>query len=227
MYRILMIEDDKGITEALTVHFSKWGMESRGIHDFRNVMEEYTHYDPHLVLIDIALPFFDGYHWCREIRKDTRTPIIFISSAGDNMNQIMAMQMGADDFIAKPFDGSVLIAKVQALLRRTYDYADNASLMEFRNLRLDIGAQCVMLDDQALNLTKNEYRILYTLMLHRGQVVTRAQLMDALWQTDSFVDDNTLTVNVNRLRAKLREASEVDYIETKFGVGYLLKEEPQ
>ena len=200
-----------------------WGLEVRQTENFQNVMPEFADFNPHLVLIDIGLPFFDGYHWCSEIRKVSKVPVIFISSAADNMNIVMAMNMGADDFIAKPFDSSVLMAKIQAMLRRSYDFAQSAPLLEHRGAILDTGSNVLLYKDEKIELTKNEYRILLTLMSGKGKVISREKLMEALWQTDSFVDENTLTVNVGRLRKKLEAAGLHDFIKTKFGVGYIIE----
>ena len=221
-YRILIVEDDPGIAGAIVRQAALWELEARCVQDFRAVLEEFQAYAPHLVVMDISLPFFNGYHWCTEIRRTSRVPILFLSSASDNMNIVMAMNLGADDFIAKPFDANVLMAKLQALLRRAYDFSQTAPVLECRGAVLDTGSQTLTFDGQAVTLTKNEYRVLLTLMENRGKVVSRERLMERLWETDSFVDDNTLTVNVNRLRKKLKEAGLEDFIVTKFGVGYLL-----
>ncbi len=218
-----MIEDDRGIAEAVAAQAAMWGLEVRQTENFQNVMPEFADFNPHLVLIDIGLPFFDGYHWCSEIRKVSKVPVIFISSAADNMNIVMAMNMGADDFIAKPFDSSVLMAKIQAMLRRSYDFAQSAPLLEHRGAILDTGSNVLLYKDEKIELTKNEYRILLTLMSGKGKVISREKLMEALWQTDSFVDENTLTVNVGRLRKKLEAAGLHDFIKTKFGVGYIIE----
>ena len=185
-------------------------------------MADFADFAPHLVLLDIALPFFNGYHWCSEIRKVSKVPVIFISSASDNMNIVMAMNMGADDFIAKPFDQSVLIAKIQAMLRRTYAFAASVPVLEHRGALLNTGDNTLTFQEKTIPLTKNEYRILLALMENKGKVVSREKLMQRLWETDSFVDENTLTVNVNRLRKKLDAAGLQDFITTKFGVGYLI-----
>ena len=223
MYKVLIIEDDRGIADAISAQLSSWGLESAAVTDFRNVMAEFAAAAPHLVLLDISLPFYNGYHWCQEIRRISSVPIIFISSASDNMNIIMAMNMGADDFIAKPFDGSVLTAKVQALLRRTYDFGANAVIIEHRGALLNTSDCTLTYGGAKIELTKNEYRILASLMEAKGQVVSRERLMERLWETDCFVDDNTLTVNVNRLRKKLEAAGLSDFITTKFGVGYIIE----
>ena len=223
MYRILIIEDDMGIAEAIQVQARMWNLDAECIHNFRNVMEEFTAFDPHLVLLDITLPFYNGYHWCNEIRKVSKVPIIFISSASDNMNIVMAMNMGGDDFIAKPFDQSVLIAKMQALLRRSYDFGTAAPVLEHRGAELNTGDNTLTFQGQKIELTKNEYRILLALMESKGKVVSREKLMERLWESDSFVDENTLTVNVNRLRKKLDAEGLPNFIVTKFGVGYLIE----
>lgn len=223
MYRILLVEDDRGISEAIRQQATAWDMEVRNAQDLRNVMADFAAFEPHLVLLDIGLPFYNGYYWCGEIRKVSNVPIIFISSAADNMNIVMAVQMGADDFIAKPFDFGVLIAKIQAMLRRTYDFASSMPVIEHRGALLNTGDNTLTYGGERIALTKNEYRILHTLLENKGKVVSRERLMEKLWETDSFVDDNTLTVNVNRLRKKLDAAGLEDFIETKFGVGYLVE----
>ena len=206
MYRLFIVEDDPGIANAVAAQAQAWNLQTHIVQDFSNVMHEFAEFSPHIVLLDIMLPFFDGYHWCSEIRRVSKVPIIFVSSASDNMNIVMAMNLGADDFISKPFDGSVLMAKIQALLRRTYDFGENS----------------LVFGDEKITLTKNEYRILLCLMENKGKVVSREKLMERLWETDSFVDENTLTVNVNRLRKKLDAAGLKDFIATKFGVGYII-----
>lgn len=223
MYRILIVEDDPGIAKAVAAALQKWELDARCVTDFRNVMAEFAQYDPHLVLLDISLPFFNGYHWCSEIRRVSKIPVIFISSASDNMNIVMAMNMGADDFIAKPFDQSVLTAKIQALLRRTYDFAAAVPILEHRGALLNTGDNTLTYEGRQIELSKNEYRILHTLLENKGKVVSREKLMERLWETDSFVDENTLTVNVNRLRKKLDAAGLPGFITTRFGVGYLVE----
>ncbi len=222
MYRILIIEDDRGIAGAIARQAARWGLEAKCAGDFANVMAEFAAYDPQLVLLDIALPFYNGYYWCERIRAVSKVPVIFISSASDNMNIVMAMNMGGDDFIAKPFDQAVLMAKIQALLRRTYDFGGSAPILEHRGAVLNTGDQTLYYQGQKVELSRNEYRILLSLMEERGKVVSREKLMERLWQTDSFVDENTLTVNVNRLRKKLDAAGLTDFIGTKFGVGYIV-----
>lgn len=223
MYKLLIVEDEQGISEEIKRQAENWGLEVRCAADFRNIMAEFAEFDPQLVLMDIALPFFDGYHWCSEIRKVSKVSIIFISSASDNMNIVMAMNMGADDFIAKPFDGSVLIAKVQAMLRRTYDFGGAMPVLEHKGALLNTGDGCLTYGEEKLELTKNEYRILLCLMENKGTIVSREKLMEALWATDSFVDENTLSVNVGRLRKKLEAAGLKDFIATKFGAGYIIE----
>lgn len=224
MYRIYIVEDDKGIAEGIEGCLKVWGMEGRVVSDFRNVMDEIASYNPHLIIMDITLPFMGGYHWCQEIRKTSSVPIIFISSASDNMNIIMAMNMGADDFIAKPFDQSVLIAKVSALLRRTYDFNQNNSILKVAGAVLDTNNNTLSYNGNAIDLARNEYRILLTLVENKNKVVSREKLMEALWETDCYVDENTLTVNVGRLRKTLDGIGLKDLIKTKFGVGYILED---
>ena len=223
MYRILIVEDDPVISAAIEELAKAWELDARRVQNFRAVLTDFAEYDPHLVLLDISLPFFNGYYWCGEIRKASKVPIIFISSASDNMNIVMAINMGADDFIAKPFDRNVLMAKIQALLRRTYDFAPSVPVLEHRGALLNTGNNTLTCGSGTVELTKNEYRILLTLMENKGKVVSREKLMERLWETDSFVDENTLTVNVGRLRKKLDAAGLTDFITTKFGVGYIVE----
>lgn len=222
MYRIFIIEDDRVIAQAIQKQLTTWGYEAAIAQDFRKVLETFVEFDPQLVLLDISLPFFNGYHWCSEIRKVSKVPIIFLSSHSDNMNIVMAMNMGADDFIAKPFDLNVLIAKVQALLRRTYDFAGNSTLLEHRGLMLNCSDTSISYEKKRNELTKNEFQILQILMEHPGEVVTREAMMQRLWESDDFIDDNTLTVNVGRLRRKLEMLGLSGYIKTKKGLGYLI-----
>lgn len=226
MYRIYMIEDDQGILDAVKSRGEKWGLHIEGVKSFRRILAEFSEIQPHLVLMDIGLPAFDGYYWCRELRKLSKVPIIFLSSASDNMNMVMAMSMGGDDFVAKPFDMDVLIAKIQALLRRAYDFAGAMSLLEHQGAFLNRENGTLTYEDKAIDLTKNEHRILTLLMENKGRIVSRERLMDLLWESDCYVDDNTLTVNVGRLRKKLEANGLSDFIHTKFGEGYYIGEEP-
>ncbi len=223
MYKLLIVEDDLGIAEAVRDQAKTWDIDSLIVKDFRNVLTDCIEYEPHIILLDIALPYFNGYHWCSEIRKISKVPIIFISSASDDMNIIMAMNMGADDFIAKPFDGNVLIAKIQALLRRTYDFAASVPVLAHRGVLLNTGDDTLLYNGTQIPLSKNEYRILLCLMENKGKIVSRQRLMERLWKSEQFVDENTLTVNVNRLRRKLNEAGLENFISTKFGVGYVIE----
>ena len=222
-YRLYLVEDDPGIAQAVRTHAELWNFTVKTVEDYRNVAEEFRAFAPHIVLMDIGLPFFNGYHWCSEIRKFSKVPIIFISSAADNLNIVMAMNMGGDDFIAKPFDLSVLMAKVQALLRRSYDFAVGTATLEHRGALLNTDDNTLSYQGQDIPLTKNEYRIILCLMENRGKVVSREKLMEKLWETDQFVDENTLTVNVNRLRKKLNGAGLNGFIATRFGVGYIVE----
>ena len=222
MYRILIVEDDRGIAQAVAEQAKLWDLETCCVEDFRDVMGAFAAFDPHLVLLDISLPAFDGYHWCSRIRQVSKVPVIFISSAADSMNIVMAMNLGGDDFIAKPFDQNVLMAKVLALLRRTYDLGQAVPVLEHRGALLSTGDGTLTYQGRRIPLTKNEYRILLALLQSKGRVVSREKLMERLWQTDSFVDENTLSVNVGRLRKKLEQAGLNDFITTKFGVGYLI-----
>ncbi|MDD5898019.1 MAG: response regulator transcription factor [Clostridia bacterium] len=222
MYQILIVEDDPGIAGAIREQMEVYEMQAHCVKNFRNVLGEFAAFQPHLILLDIRLPFFHGYHWCSEIRRVSQVPIIFISSASDSMNIVTAMNMGADDFIAKPFDQNVLMAKVQALLRRTYDFGASAPILEHRGAMLNTDEGTLSYQGEKITLSKNEFRILLTLMRSKGKVVSREKLMDALWETDSFVDEAALTVNVGRLRKRLEAAGLTDFIATRHGVGYLI-----
>ena len=224
MYKIFIVEDDKGIADGIASCLGNWGMEGRVVSDFMKVIEEVNEYEPHLIIMDITLPFMVGYHWCQDIRKTRSVPIIFISSATDNMNIIMAINMGADDFIAKPFDQSVLIAKVTALLRRTYDFSQASATLEVAGAVLNTNNNTLSYNGKDIDLARNEYKILLTLVQNKNKVVSREKLMEALWETDCYVDENTLTVNVGRLRKTLEGIGLKDLIKTKFGVGYILED---
>ena len=222
MYRIFIVEDDAGLAQAMKKQIASWGNEVFCAGYFWDIIPAFVACDPHLVLMDIMLPFYNGYHWCSEIRRISNVPIIFISSASDNMNIVMAMNMGGDDFIAKPVDLSVMMAKIQALLRRTYDFSGTAPLLEHRGAVLNLNHASLTWNGERIELTKNEFRILQTLMENRGKVVSRDKLMTKLWQMDTYVEENTLTVNVNRLRKKLESAGLSDFITTKVGSGYMI-----
>lgn len=222
MYRILIVEDDFPMAAAMKKQIESWGNEVELVSDFQNVMPAFVEYAPHMVLMDILLPFYDGYHWCSEIRKISGVPVIFISSASDNMNIIMAVNMGGDDFIPKPVDLNVMMAKIQAVLRRTYDMVGKTPILEHRGAMLNLDDTSLTFQGERIELTKNEFRILQTLMENKGKVVSRDTLMTRLWQTDSYVEENTLTVNVTRLRRKLENAGLSDFIATKVGSGYLI-----
>lgn len=222
MYKMLIVEDDPTIADEVAAQIAPWGIEAKKADDLRNVMRVFAKFQPHIVLLDISLPFFNGYHWCEQIRAVSKVPVIFISSASDNMNIVMAMNLGADDFVSKPFDMNVLTAKVRALLRRTYDFGASVPLLEHKGAILNTGDGSLSVNGEKVSLSKNEYRILLCLMENKGKTVSREKLMERLWQTDQFIDENTLTVNVNRLRKKLDAAGLADFIETKFGVGYIV-----
>ena len=222
MYKILIVEDDPTISSILKNKLCKWGYEAEIISDFNNVIDEFIKYNPQLVILDITLPFYNGFHWCTEIRKISRIPIIFASSASDNMNLIMAINMGADDFIAKPFDLNVIVAKIQALLRRTYSFQGQVNILESDGAVLNLGELTLTYKNDKLDLSKNEFKILQILLEHKNKVVSRDEIMRKLWESDSFIDDNTLTVNVTRLRKRLEDIGIKDFIKTKKGIGYIV-----
>ena len=225
-YKILIVEDDMTIAGVLESHLAKWGYTTIAVTDFSRVLEEIHREQPHLILLDISLPFYNGFYWCGEIRKTSRAPIIFLSSHTDNMDIVMAMSMGGDDFLTKPFDLSVLVAKVQALLRRSYDYQGALPVLTHRGAVFHVGEGTLFYRDQKIELTRNEMKMLQLLLENKGNTVSRDQLMQKLWDSDEFIDDNTLTVNIARLRKKLEDAGLDDFIVTKKGLGYLVEAQP-
>lgn len=225
MVKIMIIEDDLVIASSLQEELTKWQYDAFHITDFNGVMDTFTHEAPQLVLIDIKLPYFNGYYWCTEIRKISQVPIIFISSQSERMDIVMAIQMGADDFISKPFDLTVALAKIQALLRRTYDFTGNDAYLSYQQVYLKTSELKIQYQDQEVELTKNEMKILEVLFLQKGAFVSREAIMMKLWENESFIDDNTLAVNINRLRKKLAELDLTSFIVTKKGYGYGLQKD--
>lgn len=223
MYKIMIIEDDITIARAIKEHLCKWDYDAIYVTDFKNITEQVIRFDPQLVLLDVMLPFFNGFYWCSEIRKVSKVPVVFISSASDNMNIVMAMNMGGDDFIAKPFDLNVLTAKVGALIRRTYSFQGQVSVIEHKGVVLNLSDTTLTYQNIKIELTKNDYKILQLLMENIGKVVHREEIMQRLWENDSFIDDNTLTVNITRLRKKLGESGLENFITTKKGLGYMVE----
>ncbi|MDE6889628.1 MAG: response regulator transcription factor [Eubacterium sp.] len=222
MYKIMVIEDDMAMADAIKKQIEAWGNTVYCVQDFQNVISEFIKFDPHMVLVDIMLPFYNGYYWCTEIRKISNVPVIFLSSASDNMNIVMAMNMGGDDFIPKPVDLNVLMAKLQAALRRAYDMGGKIPVLEHRGAVLNLNDASLTYQGTRMELTKNDFRILQLLLENKGKVVSRDTLMTRLWQMDSYVEENTLTVNVTRLRKKLEKAGLKDFITTKVGSGYMI-----
>ena len=213
MYKILIVEDDETIAGGLKNHLEKWNYQAECMTDFKDVMGKFVEFEPQLVLLDIVLPFFNGFHWCQEIRKISKVPIIFLSSANDNMNIVMAMNMGGDEFIEKPFDLNVVTAKVQAVLRRTYEFRGTADVMEWNGAILNLADATVLYQDQKLEL----------LLENTGKIVSRESIMTRLWDSNEFIDDNTLTVNVARLRKKMEQIGLGGKIITKKGIGYMVE----
>lgn len=220
IYKIFIVEDEPNIAMLVSQHLQNWGYETVTASKFNDITAEFSQIKPHLVLLDISLPFFNGFYWCSQIRQLSDVPIMFLSANSDNMNIVMAMNMGADDFIPKPFDLNVLTAKVQAILRRTYDLTSAANVLERNGVILNLDEGTLHFEDKKIELTKNEFKILKTLMESRGRTVSREKLMVSLWQSDIYVEENTLTVNINRLRKKLENNGLVNFILTKTGSGY-------
>ena len=223
MYKIFLVEDDPVICRTVASHLTLWGYEVRTVENFSRVAEEFAAFAPHLVLLDIGLPGHNGYHWCREIRRRAKTPVVFLSSASDNLNIVMAIELGGDDFIAKPFDLTVLTAKVQAVLRRSYALQGSVDVLEYKAAALDLSGETLSGSQGKIELTKNEFRILKILMENAGHTVSRSDLMVRLWESESFIDDNTLTVNISRLRKKLGSVGLEGMLATKKGLGYQLE----
>lgn len=221
-YKILIVEDDETIAKIEKEHLEKWDYAVHCVTDFKNVMSDVTSFAPDLILMDVRLPYYNGFYWCAEVRKCSKIPIIFVSSADDDMNIVMAMDMGGDDFITKPFALPVLTAKVGAMLRRSYSFKAQLNLLEHKEVRLNLADGVVMHGEQSIELTRNELKILQVLMEHAGEMVSRDAIMDQLWESDSFIDDNTLSVNVARIRKKLKEIGVENYITTKKGIGYFV-----
>lgn len=221
MYKIMVVEDEEKIRILLRKELNKWGFDVCAAEDFTHIFEQFAQANPHLVLMDINLPAYDGFYWCNQIRTVSKVPVIFVSSRNSNMDVVMAVNMGGDDYITKPFSMEVLTAKINAVLRRAYSYhAQNSDTLECRGAVLTLKDNILRFNNHTAELTKNEFRILYTLMKQNGAIVSREQLMRALWDDESFIDDNTLTVNVNRLRKKTDEIGLNDFIKTVKNQGY-------
>ena len=223
MNKILLVEDDEVIRQQVKKMLEQWGYEVVLVEDFMEVLSIFVKVEPHLVLMDIGLPLFNGYHWCQEIRKVSKVPIMFLSSRDQAMDIVMAINMGGDDFVTKPFDQNVLLAKIQGLLRRSYEFGKDQSLLEYMGVILNLKAMDLVYQGEVVSLTKNEFQILQVLFERSGNIVSREDLMKELWNSDFFIDDNTLSVNVARLRKKLEAVGLKDFIETKKGVGYGLR----
>ncbi|MCI5643103.1 MAG: response regulator transcription factor [Peptoniphilus sp.] len=218
-WKIFLVEDDKVIAEEIERYLKIWNYEIKRVQDFQNIFNEFKNFHPDLVLMDVTLPFFNGYHWCKVIRDNSKVPILFISAADENLNLIMAMDLGADDYLTKPFDLEVLQIKIRALLRRTYEYFETKNIY-YRDIILKCDSMIVSIKDREIELTKNEFKILEVLLEKPGKIISRDEIIDRIWQTDSYIDDNTLTVNIMRLRKKLEDIQIFELIKTKKGLGY-------
>lgn len=218
-WKIFLVEDDKVIAEEIERYLKFWNYEIKIAEDFQNIFDDFKNFHPDLVLMDVSLPFYNGYHWCKIIRESSKVPILFISAADENLNLIMAMDLGADDYLTKPFELELLQIKIRALLRRAYEYVETKNII-YKDIRLNCDNMIISRENEERELTKNEFKILEILMERPGKVVNRDEIIDKIWQTDSYIDDNTLTVNVMRLRKKLEEINIFDLIKTKKGVGY-------
>ena len=222
---IFIIEDDQALSNEIKLALSKWGYSVGQVNDFENITNEVLDGNPKLILMDINLPSYDGFYWCSQIRNFMKLPIIFISSRDNDMDIIMSINMGGDDYITKPFSPQVLVAKIQAILRRTYSYNKDlkSDIIKFKDVTLNIVEGKIYFKDENVDLTKNELKIMNILMLNQEKIVTREEIIEELWETDEFISENTLTVNVNRLRKKLSSIGLDDFIETKKGQGYIIR----
>ena len=219
--KVFIIEDEEKIRIELSEFLNRYGYETSYSNDFENIVEIALKSAPHIILLDINLPYYYGYYICREIRKKSNVPIIVVTSRNSEIDELMSMNLGADDFVTKPYNTQILLARISSLLRRTYQNID-LEVFEFNGLKYNMSTSEMEFNNNKIELTKNESRILYTLIKNKEKIVSRNELMKSLWQNDEFVDDNTLTVNINRLRKKLEEIGASDYLQTKRGQGYIL-----
>lgn len=222
MHKIIVIEDTETIREELKTFLTRYGYEVEAPIDFENIIEIVEKSNPSLVILDINLPIFDGYYICRELRKKMDIPIIIVTSRDSEMDELMSMNLGADDFITKPYNTQILLARIATILRRSYGKSENQEILTYKDLKLNLSNGTIVFKDKSLDITKNEIKILYFLMKNQNNIVSREALMDDLWNSDYFVDDNTLSVNVTRLRKKLEEVGLENAIETRRGLGYIM-----
>ena len=224
MYKIMIIEDEEKIANIIKKSLEKWGFETYIVKDFNDIFQEFLHINPQLVLMDVNLPAYDGFYWCSKIRSMSKVPVIFLSSRSTNMDIVMAVNMGGDDYITKPFSIEVINAKINAILRRTYSYRDsNMDVLDCKGAMLSLKDNILYYQDKTIELTRNEFKILYILMKEYETIVSREDIMQELWQDENFIDDNTLTVNINRLRKKLNKIGLNDFIKTIINQGYVIK----
>lgn len=223
MKEILLVEDNFDLAKEIAINLEKWGMQVEGIDDFSNILEEVIKKQPKLVIMDVNLPYYDGFYWCQRIREVLKIPILFLSSRDSNMDLIMGIHNGGDDYITKPFDIQVLVAKINALLRRAYQYADSGALLYYNDAVLDTEKCELRYKGRTLELTKNEIKVLTLLIHNKGKVVSREKIMMSLWNMDEFISDNTLTVNITRLRSKMKEIGLGEAVKTKRGIGYMIQ----
>ena len=218
--KIFIIEDDEKIRVELSTFLTRYGYEVKYATNFENIVEESVKEEPHIILLDINLPYYDGFYVCREIKKISDIPIIVVTSRDSEADELMSMNLGAEDFVTKPYNTQILLARISAVLKRSYRI--ETEVFEYNGLKYSLSVSEVSFKDKKSELTKNESRILYTLIRNSGKIISRNELMKALWQSDEFIDDNTLTVNINRLRKKIEEIGAIDYLQTKRGQGYIL-----
>ncbi|MCH5138739.1 response regulator transcription factor [Clostridiaceae bacterium UIB06] len=223
MYKVMIVEDDLRLYKEIEEGLTKWGFNPVAVKNFEEILNEFVQNKPELVIMDINLPCFDGFYWCQKIREVSKVPIVFLSSRNTNMDIIMAVKMGGDDFITKPFSMDILVTKLHAILRRVYSYGENlGEAIECKGVILNINDSTLAYNENKIELTKNEMKILLLLMKNRGKIISRDRIMRILWDDDTFISDNTLTVNVNRLRKSLEDIGINNFIETKKRQGYVI-----
>lgn len=220
--KIYIIEDEEKIRLELSTFLNRYGYDTKYSIDFENIIEEVLNYKPHLILLDINLPYYDGYYICREIRRKSEIPIIVVTSRDSEVDELMSMNFGADDFVTKPYNTQILLARISSIIKRTYNN-NQADIFEYMELKYNLSTSELEYKGEVIDLTKNESRIIYTLIKNNEKIVSRNEIIQVLWQSDEFVDDNTLTVNINRLRRKIEGIGAVGYLQTKRGQGYILK----
>ncbi len=223
MKKLMIIEDSQIIIEELKSLLTRYGYEVITSENFENIIEDIKNENPDLILLDINLPVYDGFYICREVRKNLNIPIIIVTSRDSDIDELMSMNLGADDFVTKPYNTQILLARISAVIKRTYNDSSNTDILTYKDLNLDLSKGIITAFDKSVELSKNEMKILAYLMKNKETIVSRDELMNYMWNSDVYIDDNTLSVNMTRIRKKLEELNLKDYIETRRGLGYIMK----